>query len=135
MPDDQALERWLRHEMAGIQNALVRNPIPLLELLAANSPQTSTRGGEAYRFDPDALRAVAARLSPLGRAVLRLPILFYLDREAPGSCFVSDPGQAQALAELGIVRSDPREGRQWLSEPLAREFARAHPTLAQFVMV
>lgn len=135
MPDEPVLERWFRMEMAEVQRALVSTLVPLSDLLASHPPRAQTRGGEPYAFEPDALRRFAASLSALARALVRLPILFYLDREAPGSCFVSDPGQALALRELGILKSEPRDERHWLSEPLAREFHRAYPSLAQFVLL
>jgi uncharacterized protein (UPF0216 family) len=135
MPDDGTLERWFRLEMAEVQRALVARPIPLNELLGSQRPHATTRGGEPYPFDPVVLRRLASQLSALARAELRLPCLFYLDRGAPGNCFVSDPGQASALRGLGLVKTEPREGRAWLSEPLAREFGRGHPGLAQFVFL
>src|SRR5687768_17226258 len=107
-PDERSLDGWFRIEMAQVQQSLVAAPVALTDLLRAKAPQARTRGGEVHAFDADALRRFAQPLSALGRALVRLPILFYLDRDAPGDCFVSDPGQAQALREHGLLKAEPR---------------------------
>lgn len=135
MRDEGALERWLRLEAQNLSSGLVTAPALLDRLLAARDPQAQTRGGEPHRFDLAALRVLAERLPPLTRSSLRLPILFYLDREARGSCFISDPPAQEALRACGVQAGEPRDGRLWLGEPLARAFAARFPTLAQFVFL
>lgn len=132
MTDEGVLERWLRLEGHRAAEGIVSSPLPLSRILVEASPATATRGGGEHRFDREAARRLAQAVPAFTAARLRLPILFYLDRETPGSCFVSDEAAQEAVRALHPSAPDPRGGRLWLSEPLARELGRRFPTLAQF---
>lgn len=134
MADEEVLRRWLSLEMGKILETFVPTPRPLLELLREERPTAMTRSGEPHVFDKAALRALGEALPALTRAQLRLPITIHMDNETPGDVYTADPATNDALRTLKVSTTEPREGRLWMSAPLARDFERRHPTLVQFVM-
>jgi len=133
VPEDPGLERWLRLEAHRLNEALVTQPKVLSDLLREAEPKAATRGGGQHRFDPAALRAMAAELSPLTRHRLRLPITFVLAHDAPGDCHCTGEDAEEALHELNVTKARSRDGKLWLSTPLAFELARRFPGCVQFV--
>jgi uncharacterized protein (UPF0216 family) len=132
--DDDTLEQWINVEVAEANKAIVSDGVRLSELLAMDEPTATARDGSTHRFDPEALERLREELSPLTRAELELPITFYRDRQASGSCYVADATAQEALDQLGVATSEPREGKLWIGTALAKDFARDWPGLAQFVM-
>lgn len=130
--DDDGLRRFLGFEMAKLTESLVTSPKPLAELLKDPRPQATTRGGQPYPFNGLVLREFAARLSPLALAAVRVPITFYIDHETRGDCYLADPAAIRAVQETAKVSREPRAGRLWMSEPLARRLADEYATLFQF---
>lgn len=134
MDDDSVLRRWFSLELGSLLETFVANPRPLLELLREPVPSATTRAGLPHPFDRDRLHAFAHALPALTRAQLRLPLTIHLDHETPGDAYAADPATIEALRVLIPTTTLPRDGRLWLSEPLARDFARRFPTLVQFVV-
>lgn len=134
MDDDNVLRRWFSLELGNLLETFVASPRPLLDLLREPTPAATTRSGLPHPFDRDALHQFAKSLPPLTRAQVRLPLTIHLDHETPGDAYAADPAAIEAIRALVPTTSPPRDGRLWLSEPLAREFARRFPTLVQFVV-
>ena len=133
MVDENALGRWFSLEMGKMLEGFVPLPRPLHQLLRDPRPSAPTRGGEPHLFDPQALHALAEGLSPLLRARTRLPLTLHIDSETPGDAYAADPAAIEILQTFHVGLASEREGRLWLSLPLARDFARRFPTLVQFV--
>lgn len=132
--DERVLDKWMAFEMRGMQAALVKVPRPLAELLAEVAPTAAT-GGEPHRFEVDALKAFSARLSPLTRARLRVPITIYLDRETEAAAYVADRAAQDACLEAAVATGSVRDGKLWMAESAAREAARRYPTVFQLLML
>lgn len=132
-----AMDRWFALEMARVQQSIVRMPRHLVELLLDPEPRAETKGGEPYRFDPEALHRFGDGLPILTRHFLRVPVFFYADKEAPDSAYVADVHAADALRFHGLVPENRRmhEGKLWLGIALARDIANRYPTLFQFVLL
>ncbi|MDX1612215.1 MAG: DUF61 family protein [Candidatus Thermoplasmatota archaeon] len=133
MFDEDKLKKWFQLEGHRVNDALVTRRVPLTELLEMEAPQATTRSGGVHTFDAQALARMAEGLSSLARGQLKLPIHIYEHHEQPTDCYVSDEGAIRALTQLGEVDREPREGKLWMSRPLARELAGRWPTLIQFV--
>lgn len=132
--EDRVLKKWMALEMGKVQQAIVRAPQPLRRLVNEDEPTAPTRGGEPHVFDKDVLARLAQRLSPLARSSLRVPILVYMDHETSGDCYVADAAAIDALVQLLDRPTEPRDGKLWMSLPLARRLAQDWPTVFQFVI-
>jgi uncharacterized protein (UPF0216 family) len=134
MTDEQVLRRWFSVEMGKLLETFVPVPRPLHDLLREERPTALTRSGDVHPFERSALTSLSNELPPLTRAQIRLPLTLHIDNETPGDVYSSDPSTNDVLMVLGVTTSTPRDGRLWVSAPLARDFARRYPTLVQFVM-
>lgn len=132
--DEDTLKRWMNLEIYQTNQATVTQPRFLPELLAEDEPAAEKRDGSIHRFDPDVLDELAEALSPLARIELKLPITFYLSHKTSDDCYVADDAAIEALAQLGVTDTEPRDGKLWLSTPLARRFAKDWPGVAQFLI-
>jgi uncharacterized protein (UPF0216 family) len=132
--DQGPLDRWFALEMRALQQGLVKVAKPLADLVAEEAPSAVTAGGPYY-FDRAALRALHDALPLLTRHRLRLPILVLLDKDVPGNGTVLDRTAQEALVELGLTPTIPRDGKLWASELLLRDAARRFPTCFQFAYV
>lgn len=134
MDEDNVLRRWFTLEMGNMMELFVAHPKPLLELLRETTPAVATKSGQLHIFDTSVLREFADALPALTRAQIRLPLTMHFSHETPGDAYVAEQPSNDAIRTLFPATSPPRDGRLWLSKPLAREFARRYPTLIQFVM-
>ena len=136
LKNDGALERWLKLEYHNLNKNVVNRQVSLAELLKMSKPETTTRGGEAYKFDPDALKKLGAVLPQVNHKKLSLPILFYRDLRVKDSCFIADRIAFAALQCTGDLDTmyEFRNDKVWLSRPLALEIANRYPTLFQFIV-
>lgn len=133
--DEETLKRWMNVEIRQSNRSTVTRGRPLNELLAEDEPAAEARDGSPHRFDPEVLERLADELSAIARADLRLPITFYMSRRTGDDCYVADDAAIEALTQLDVAKTDPREGKLWMGTALARTFAREWPTIAQFVIV
>ncbi len=132
--DEDTLKRWMNLEIRKANRATVSNGERLTELVDQDDPHVEARDGSTHAFDPDTLDRLHDELSPFTRAELTLPITFYLSHKAADSCYVADDTAIHALEQLDVASTSPREGKLWMSTPLARDFARTWPTVAQFLI-
>ena len=128
--DDAALQRLLRGEVHRLNDGLA-GPVPLRD--ARDGATTTTRRGQPYRFDTQAASDWWARLSPLCRSGLVVPVRFYVGHGAGDVAYLADPEAIEAVGQLGLELGAPRDGKVWISTARALVFAQAHPTLVQFV--
>lgn len=132
--DEDVLKRWMSLELGSVHDGLVPSAIPLSALLSMDEPVAQTKGGDAHRFDEDALAAVAAAVPEELHDRLKLPISVYLDRDAKGNVYVKDEAAIAALKALGEVDREPRDGKLWMGRALAVDLAKRYPSLVQFVL-
>ncbi|MHB8604599.1 MAG: DUF61 family protein [Thermoplasmatota archaeon] len=135
--DDRVLDRWMALELNTLYRGLVASPVRLHEVASGAITSLATRAGEPLTFDREAARRLAASLPPLTTRLLRVPITFYVDKDADGAAYLADAEAIEALRAIGWIAesASPRAGKTWLGVPLARAFANEFPTLAQFVLV
>jgi uncharacterized protein (UPF0216 family) len=114
----------------------VANPIRLEELLKMPKPAAVTRGGEEYLFDTDTLHRFSEKVPTDLYKRLRLPIIFFTDTRIADSCYLADKHAFEALTKSGDLNPlyRLRDGKLWLSKPLAFDLANKYPTLVQFVV-
>lgn len=132
--DKDRLKRWMNLEIRKTNQATVTTKERLGELIHQEDPSLERRDGSPHTFDPEALERLYEALSPFTRAELELPITFYLSHKAADNCYVQDDTAIRALEQIDVARTSPREGKLWMSTPLARAFARDWPTIAQFLI-
>jgi uncharacterized protein (UPF0216 family) len=120
-------------ELHRMHQALVAQPVPLAQLASMAEPSATNRDGSKHAFDKTAVTALAQAVGPGLAARLRVPIRFFDPSESAGSCYVEDPAAIEALQRIGAATTSPREGRMWMSSPLARRLALQYPTLVEFV--
>lgn len=135
MVDEDTLKRWINVEVRGANRATVTRARPLAELVDEDEPKATARDGTEHVFDPEVLGRLYEALSPIARMDLKLPITIYLSHKSDDSCYVADDAAIEALTQLGMATSDPREGKLWLGRALARRFAKEWPTVTQFVIM
>jgi uncharacterized protein (UPF0216 family) len=131
-----SLEKWINIEYRNMNKNLVARQIVLSELLQEDAPAVETRDGEEYKFDAKALKNLADKLPKEILAKLKVPIFFYFTVQVGDSCYLTDDTAFEALK----ITSDLnpmyrfREGKLWVSKPIAYEIQNKYPTLVQFVM-
>lgn len=128
------LERWLKLELGQVHDSLVSAPLPLSKLLEMDRPVAQTRAGDAHEFDPAILEDLAAPLDDATRDKLKLPITIRFDRQAMGNCYIQDPTAIEALKALEEAHVSVRDGKLWMSKPLAMDLAKRYRTCFQFVL-
>lgn len=128
------LERWMALEMRRIRDALVTQPRFLHELMLEDAPAATTRGGEPHPFDKAMLQRFHDALSPLARRRVRLPIMFYVENEAPNEAYVVDEPAVALLHALGEIPASiqPRNGKLWIAHSRARHIAQRWRGAFQF---
>lgn len=134
--NDGVMEKWLKMEFQNINKNIVKTQVTIAELLKMEVPKTNTRSGEDYLFDIEALSDFSSMVPILYHRRLRLPIYFYKDLRVKDSCFLTDEVAGLALQktkDLDAVYTF-KDGKLWLSRPLAWEISRKYPTLFQFVV-
>lgn len=133
--DDKTLKKWFALEGHRVNQGLVRSPRPLTELLDQDEPTVPTKDGDAYTFDPETVERFADGLSPLVRSSIKLPITIYFSHKTQHDGYIQDKHAIRAIDQLGLVDTEPREGKLWIGRPLAYELAKAWPTVFQFCRV
>lgn len=135
--DEETLDRWVGLEMGGLHRGLVTRRKSLARLLEEEDPRCTTRDGEAYPFDRDDLRKLAAVTSEEERGRLRLPITLRFHGDLENQVSVEDELAAAVLRRLaGVERAYPfREGRAWFPYSLGLEFTLRYPTAVQRLLL
>lgn len=134
MVDKDTLKGWMNLEIRKTNQATVTRKPRLATLVSDENPSAPRRDGTTHTFDPDVLERLYEALSAFTRAELELPITFYLSHKAADNCYIQDETAIQALTQLDAAHTTPREGKLWMSTPLARELAREWPTITQFLI-
>ncbi|UCH88642.1 MAG: DUF61 family protein [Thermoplasmata archaeon] len=131
-----SFEKWINLEYRKLNQNLVARPPFLSDLLKMDRPAAQTRGGEEYVFDLRALKELAKRIPDHYHSNLRLPIFFYSSVNVADSCYLADETAVEVLKHTNDLNQlyRFREGKLWISKPLAFELANKYPTLIQFVM-
>lgn len=134
--DESVLTRWMGIEVAKMNEGLVQQRKPLLVLLAETEPVAVTREGDTYHFDPAVIRALGSALPEDLQRKIRLPVLFYMSPDTPGSCSCPDEAALAALQVLGEVSSlrTFTGDRFWVSRPIVFAIMKKYPTAFQVVM-
>lgn len=120
-------------ELHRLHQAVVAQPVPLADLAAQREPAARNRDGSTHVFDRDAVQRLAAAVGPGLARRLRVPLRFFEPSDAPGSTYVEDAAAIEALQAMGAATTALRQGRMWMSTPLARRLAVQYPTLVEFV--
>jgi uncharacterized protein (UPF0216 family) len=134
--DDGVFNRWMRLEIGKINDGIVAVRKTLQELLAADRPVSTTKGGKEYLFDAGVLRRLGEALPEECRWKLRLPILFYFDAHVKDSCYLADEVAVRALQHLGELSTmrEMHERRLWVGRAIAFSLIGKYPTAVQIVM-
>jgi uncharacterized protein (UPF0216 family) len=134
--DESVLTRWMGMEIARINDSVVSGRKTLSVLLAEESPKAVTKGGGEFTFNREVLSALASRLPGEIRGALKLPLLFFIDVDVRGSCYLADETAVRALQALGDLGEGRKisEGRVWVARAIAFAIARKYPTAVQFAM-
>jgi uncharacterized protein (UPF0216 family) len=133
--EEGTLKKWFRFEAGKIAKSLVVRKKCLEELLLEEEPRAERRDGKPYIFEKDSLRKFGILPEKL-RKKLYLPIDFYLDLDVEGSCFLKDINAIEALRILGEInpKLEPREGKLWISKPIANQIANKYRSFVQWVI-
>ncbi len=132
--DEDTLERWMKLEVHEVNKATVTKGRRLRELLGESEPTANKRNGEEHRFESDVLDRLSDELSPLVRVNLRLPITIYFDHQTETGAYIAHEWAIEAVDQLGLTETSPREGKLWLSRTKAMQMAREYPTAFQFLL-
>jgi uncharacterized protein (UPF0216 family) len=131
-----SLEKWINLEFNKMNQNIVVKHVYLGDMLKKEKPSALTRSGDQHNFDVEALNRLSKDLSELQKNLLKIPITFYFDMRVNDSCYLSDERALEAL----IVNEDLsplyrfRDGKLWVSRPIAFEISAKYPTLVQFIM-
>jgi Uncharacterized protein conserved in archaea len=134
--DESVMMRWMQQEIRRMNASVVTARKTLGTLCKEESPSAKTRGGGEHVFNRKILRLLQEQTPPGLVDRLQLPILFYLDMDVPDAAYLTDEIAVkvlQVLGEISLLRI-PREGRIWVSRPIAYAILRKYPTLIQVVM-
>lgn len=136
MTDESVLARWIGMEVRKMNEGLVKERKPLAVLLLEDKPSSFTKGGEPYYFDPVVLLLLKRIIPADLQRQLRLPVLFYLSPDTPGSCSCPDEPALLALQLLGEVSElrTMQGGRFFVSRPIVFAIIKKYPTAVQIVM-
>jgi uncharacterized protein (UPF0216 family) len=134
--DESVLTRWMGLEVAKMNEGLVTQRRPLYVLLAEKEPVSVTKKGDTYHFDPSVIRALGSALPEDLQRKIRLPVLFYISPDTPGSCSCPDEAALAALPVLGEVSTlrTFTGDRFWVSRPIVYSIMMKYPTAFQVVM-
>lgn len=134
--DESVLQRWIGIEVRKMNQGIVNQRKRLSDLLAEETPQSVTRGGEPYYFDRAVLAALAAGLPEELHRQLRLPVFFSLSPDTPDSCPCPDEAALKAFQALGEVSTlrTMQGDRFWVAKPIAFALLKKYPTAVQIVM-
>ena len=134
--DESVLTRWMGIEVAKMNEGLVQQRERLSVLLTEKEPVSVTKKGDTYHFDPAVIRALGSALPEDLRRKIRLPVLFYMSPDTPGSCSCPDEAALAALQILGEVSTlrTFTGDRFWVSRPIVYAIMKKYPTAVQIVM-
>lgn len=134
--DESVLTRWMGIEVAKMNEGLVVQRERLSVLLEKKDPVAVTKKGDPYHFDPAVIRSLGSALPEDLHRNLRLPVLFYLSPDTPGSCSCPDEAALAALQVLGEVSTlrTFTGDRFWVSRPIVFTIMKKYPTAFQVVM-
>ena len=131
MTGQGGMDKWMEHELANINKALVTRRRSLRELLDEADPRCETKEGDEYRFSKESLKRFARVLSH-GEDVL-LPVSLCFSSTLEDSCYVSDETASIMLRRLeAFGEAYPyRDGKMWLPNSLAFSILQKYPTIFQ----
>jgi len=134
--DESVLTRWMGIEVAKMNEGLVQQRERLSVLLVQKEPVAVTKKGDMYHFDPAVIRALGSALPEDLQRKIRLPVLFYMSPDTPGSCSCPDEAALAALQILGEVSTlrTFTGDRFWVSRPTVYAIMKKYPTAFQVVM-
>jgi uncharacterized protein (UPF0216 family) len=134
--DESVLARWIGIEIAKMNEGLVHERKPLAALLTEERPSSVTKNGEPYHFDKTVILSLGRSLTEDLHRQLKLPILFFLSPDIPGSCSCPDAYALLALQLLGEVSElrTMQGDRFFVSRPIAYALMKKYPTAVQIVM-
>ncbi len=134
--DDTVLMRWMRTEVAKINECIVTERKSLDQLLHEEKPATRTKTGNEYFFNVEVLRLFREKLSAELRYELKLPMIFFSNPSVPDSCYTNDPHALQALQALGDLSGMRRmqHGKLWVGRAIAYSIMKKYPTAVQIAM-
>jgi uncharacterized protein (UPF0216 family) len=131
-----SLEKWISLETRAMNKNIVARQQPLSQLMEMESPFAETRGGDEHRFDRSSLENLASNLPDEIIEKLKIPIFFYFSVKVSDSCYLTDENAFLALKATNDLNPMYRfrEGKLWISKPIAFEIHNKYPTLVQFVV-
>ncbi len=133
--DDRTLKKWFALEGHRLNEGLVTSPRPIDELLGQDEPSLPTKKGGEHTFDRETVERFADGLSPLVRSSIKLPITIYFSHQTQNDGYIQDKHAIQAIEQLDLADTQPRDGKLWIGRPLAYDLAKAWPTVFQFCRV
>lgn len=136
MDDERVLRRWIRFEIGKMNDGVVNERVPIMDLLGMERPVAVTRGGKEHRFDRGVLQKIHSALPPEICRTLKLPIIFYYSMDISDSCMLSDPHACAAFQEMGeFSRERKMEGGSiWVGRAIVFGLVRTYPTAIQIMM-
>jgi uncharacterized protein (UPF0216 family) len=136
LKSDGALEKWLAMEFQNINRNTVKTQASIGTLIKMDNPKLVTKSGDEYKFDTATLENFAKAVPRLYYNRLKLPIYFYKDMRVKDSCFIVDDIAVKVLHHTKDLDSlyEFKDGRLWMSRPIAQDIAKKYPTIFQFIV-
>ena len=131
-----SFEKWINLEYRNINKNMVARRLYIYDVIKMEIPKAETKAGEEYLFDKKALKALWKKLNKNLKEELKIPIIFFSDIRVSDSCYLTDESAVEALKHTKDLNPmyRIREGKLWLSKPIAMDIANKYPTLFQFVV-
>jgi uncharacterized protein (UPF0216 family) len=127
-----AFDRWIAHEVGGLNANLVVEKRRLADLLREAEPACRTREGNLHTFEPEALARFAAVLTADEAAALRLPLTLLVRGDSDDARLTDEIGAKALRAVEKFDRAfEYREGRMALPYSLAIDLVQRHGGVLQ----
>lgn len=135
MIENNILKKWFRFELDKLREGIVTERKFLIDLLNEEDPSAPTRKG-IHKFDKKILAKFATLPSDI-KMNLKMPIFLYFDHNVEDSCYLTDKYGADALKYLHAITGilNFRNGKLWLSKPLALDLTLKYKTAIQIIIV
>jgi len=120
-------EHWVEMEFRRLNAGMVTRRRSLETLLREAEPTLTTRDGDAFVVDRQALERLAAAGTPEERRALMIPMTFHFTADATNEVYLNDETAAAVLRKAeGWTAYPYREGKMWLPLSLATELIRTY---------
>lgn len=116
---ERALRRIWEAEVKRLNDHLAKESKPLSELLKADSPQITTRGGRVHVVDRERLLKLASYVPERLHSKIRIPIILIRRMNAGKGVYMVTGGFYEKLLVKNLVENlDPFRGNLKVEDPL-----------------